>query len=179
MKVLDGDQELSFSRICPEADTESENGYGNTKQYWGKKDVKVGYFALGDFGSYGINHWINSLPDNSNGWRGNRDGHYMNLTRVEFPDKTPAFADCAWYGGNPTYLGNGQHGQVVNSANFNQTDSMSWYKDMGRFQMLRHGKGINISMADGSSRRVNVSQLWSLYWHIGFVTQDSVSIPWD
>lgn len=179
MKVLDGDHELSLSRVCPEADTKSSNGYGNTTQYWGRKDVQFHYFAEGDYGSYGINHWINNLPDNSNGWRGSRNDHYMNQSRVEYPAKTPAFADCAWYGGNPTYLGNGQNGQIVSSANFNSSNSMTWSKDMGRFQMLRHGKGINVSMADGSARRVNVSQLWSLYWHRGFEVQNYIEIPWD
>ena len=180
MKVLDeySGADLSYARLCPEA-TKEGSGYGNTTEHWGMQDVKFHYFAKGDYGSYGINHWINDLRSGWNGWRGNRDWHFMMPDRVENPTKTPVFADCAWYGGNPTFMGNGRHGSIVSSATFNKTNPRNWGYDMGRFQMLRHKKGINAAMADGSARRVNVSKLWSLSWHRDFETTDDVNVPWD
>jgi len=52
-------------RLCPTATQPSPAGYGNTRQFWGfnSPNQGIGYFRKGDYGSYGINHWINSLPD--------------------------------------------------------------------------------------------------------------------
>ena len=48
----------------------ASTGYGNTSEFWGYADANkaIGYFRKGDFGSYGINHWINSLPSGWGGW---------------------------------------------------------------------------------------------------------------
>lgn len=179
---LYGDQD-EF-RLCPTAKRPAPanaGGYGNTYEYWGTADPKkhVGYFRNGDYGSYGINHWINADVEKTGGWRGHNEWHWIRESDSKEPSVTPVFGDCAWYGGNPFDLvSRSTMGAVPSRRDWNKTNPRNWPYDIARFCMDRHNKGVNISFFDGSARRIWLPDLWDLKWHKEFRRQKGVKIKW-
>ena len=169
-------------RICPTAKKPSATGYGNTLEYWGWSDENKaeGYFRKGDFGSYGINHWINSIaPSFANGWRGQPDWHWAKTSAVNESTITPVFGDCAWYGGNPFDLeSNTPNGKPPPRKDFNKATPKNWGMDMARFVMDRHNRAVNFAFADGSARAVKLNELWDLKWHREFRRTSFVPLDW-
>lgn len=168
-------------RLCPVAMEASGTGYGNSSQFWGYDDSSkaIGYFRKGDFGSYGINHWINSLSPGWGGWRDQPSWQWVKVSAVSSPSEVPVFADCAWYGGNPFDLASGAlEGRPAPTREWNRTNPMQWYYDMGRFCLDRHNRGIQASFVDGSTRRVKLNGLWDLQWHQNFRRTNNVTLPW-
>jgi prepilin-type N-terminal cleavage/methylation domain-containing protein/prepilin-type processing-associated H-X9-DG protein len=171
-------------RLCPSATQPSTTGYGNTRQFWGytSPDQAIVYFRKGDYGSYGINHWINSLPSSgtfASGWRGQPTWQWAKASTVFSPTLVPVFGDCAWYGGNPFDVAS----KVPNSLpaptrDWNEANPMRWDYDMARFCMDRHSRAVNFSFVDGSTRAVKVTALWSLQWHRKFQTTEQVVLKW-
>jgi prepilin-type processing-associated H-X9-DG protein len=167
-------------RLCPVAKKTNALGYGNTFEAWGPYMQAHG-FRPQDYGSYGINHWINSLPEGSSGWRGQRDWQFFTLSAMTDPTMTPLFGDCAWYGGNPfdrfpPSLGNGW--RPAPTRDWNKTNPQSWDWDMARFCMDRHSKRVNFGFADGSTHSVKLTELWSLKWHKQFRTTNFTAVSW-
>jgi prepilin-type N-terminal cleavage/methylation domain-containing protein/prepilin-type processing-associated H-X9-DG protein len=169
-------------RLCPSATRPSREGYGNAMEYWGWSEANraEGYFRRGDHGSYGINHWINSLPASfAQGWRNRPDWHWGNTAAVQDPTRVPVFADCAWYGGNPFDLASpGNGGKPPRTREWNKTNPKQWDWDMARFVMDRHNRQVNVAFVDGSARGVKVTGLWDLQWHRGFRRTPAVSLEW-
>ncbi len=168
-------------RLCPLAARPASTGYGNTSEFWGYDDANraIGYFRKGDFGSYGINHWINSLPPGWDGWRGHPEWQWRKVSSVKLPTDVPVFADCAWYGGNPFDLASGAtEGLPAPTRDWNKNHPMEWFYDMARFCMDRHGRAIHASFVDGSARRVKLEQLWDLQWHRAFQRTNNVLLSW-
>ena len=173
---------ISKFRLCPSATKPSKDGYGNTSQFWGWAETNKaeGYFRKGDFGSYGINHWINSLPPSfATGWRGQPTWQWSNASAVTAPADVPVFADCAWYGGNPFDLESKMPGgQPAPIENWNELHPKSWDYDMARFCMNRHNRTIVAALADGSTRSVKLNGLWNLQWHRQFRRVAYVPLSW-
>jgi prepilin-type N-terminal cleavage/methylation domain-containing protein len=119
----------------------------------------------GDYGSYGMNHWIcNPRPDNltrppENFWR---------TAQSEGAGNAPLFSDCATIGGDPTefnpppdYAGHLHPGSYESTC-------------MGRFCINRHEGHINSLFMDYSVKKVGLKELWTLKWHRKFDTAG----PW-
>lgn len=173
---------LDRYRLCPAA-TELTGNWGSTTiTAWGPIQFTSFLFDPNDFGSYGINHWLNDLPRTGpfvNGWRNRPDlqwrrvgGHGGKATDA------PIIADCEWYGGNPTDLASGlTFGQVpaVENALYKRYyGAQMWMYDLARFVMNRHARGVNVAFEDGSARWVAKPELWKLHWHRGFRPADVI-----
>ncbi|MBI2927708.1 MAG: type II secretion system protein [Verrucomicrobia bacterium] len=169
-------------RPCPTATKPSKTGYGNTAEFWGWNvaNKAEGYFRKGDFGSYGINHWVNSLPPSfPDGWRGQPKWQWGKVTAVEQASLVPVFGDCAWYGGNPFDFASKQPmGLPPKNRDWNKTNPKQWEYDMARFVMDRHQRAVNVSCVDGSARAVKVNRLWDLQWHRQFQRTNYVALSW-
>lgn len=167
------------TRTCP---TASEAGgpvfgvIGGTGQYGGTSwrwDLDFGTDEEHAYGSYGINSWLHSVGASGHIWRGEstRPWHYQKMTAVKRSAATPTFADSSWINSNPFDIDSGQlMGQVPPSATWNEENASSplWLWDMGRYVMRRHHGGINMAFVDGSSRRIDLSELWGMAWHREF-----------
>ncbi len=180
--LVDYYDDVDELRVCPSATkgtNDSVNNpryYGNTKECWGSSDETVntnGYFPPGVYGSYGINHWINDLNESIfSGWKG-PDNQWRKMP-AKNADMVPMVGDCAWYGSNPdidavpggTISGITDITETWNKDNPPEGTGLgSWAYDMTRFTMNRHSGGINMGFADGSTRKVEVPELWTLKWH--------------
>lgn len=173
--------DLAALRCCPSA-TKTTGERGGINEAWGPGQyVYDRGFRFTDFGSYGVNHWINPVGGNiaANGWRGNVQNQWRRYKRMSEPDNIPAFGDCMWYGGNPDSLGSGAGGWIPTSSLWYKT-GFNWGYDMARFAMPRHSQStsMNMSFADGSARTLPLGKLWSLKWHRAFITTSDVAIPW-
>jgi prepilin-type N-terminal cleavage/methylation domain-containing protein/prepilin-type processing-associated H-X9-DG protein len=172
--------DLAQLRCCPVA-TKTTGQRGGVNEAWGPGQfVYDRGFRMTDFGSYGVNHWINPVGGTiPNGWRGNIQNQWRRFKTMPEPDNVPVFGDCLWYGGNPGDLTSGIYGQVPATQDWYLT-SFNWGYDMARFCMPRHnlGTSMNMSFADGAARTLHLSKLWSLKWHRAFGTVETVSIPW-
>lgn len=169
-------------RLCPTATKPSKDGYGNATEYWGwsQANKAEGYFRKGDYGSYGINHWINSLPSTfKDGWRGRPEWHWAVASAVQEPSIVPVFGDCAWYGGNPFDLqSTGNGGKPPRTKDWNKTNSKQWDWDMGRFVLDRHNRKVNLSFVDGSASGIKLNTLWDQKWHREFRRTNQVALAW-
>ena len=169
-------------RLCPSAIRPSVAGYGGTLLFWGftATNQTIGYFRKGDYGSYGINHWINSLPGSfASGWRSQPSWQWSTASTLFTPTLVPVFADCAWYGGNPFDLASGAvNGRPAPTRNWNESNPMQWDYDMARFCMDRHNRAINVGFADGSARVIKLTGLWDLQWHRQFQRVSYVRLSW-
>jgi prepilin-type N-terminal cleavage/methylation domain-containing protein/prepilin-type processing-associated H-X9-DG protein len=174
-------------RFCPDALDMSSTQYGSDTLAWGNPPQGAPYFVPGDYGSYGINHWINNLPPNPQsfcqGWRGRPDLQWRHVGATTDVTNSPIFMDCTWYGAQPM--------DSADAANFTSPPNPytappidnyfylqlsggninAFNYDFMRIALNRHGKGINICFADGSVRFADKSSLWSYEWYKGFVTQ--------
>ncbi|MEW6156857.1 MAG: type II secretion system protein [Verrucomicrobiota bacterium] len=165
-------------RLCPTAQKTNRIGYGSTFEAWGPYQAAHG-FRPQDYGSYGINHWINTLPPGSAGWRGKPEWQWGTLSAMREPTITPLMGDCAWYGGQPFDFQSGMNGgRPAPSRDYNKTNPQQWEWDMARFCMDRHAKGIQLGFADGSASKVRLPNLWDLQWHKQFRRTNHVAIRW-
>ena len=151
--------DIAEFRLCPQTKKGSETGYGNTFEWWGPFPGGDRGFQEDDYGSYGINCWLNKPGAGFNGWRRNPDAHWGGVFKQSA--NVPVIGDCAWYGGNPDDVKSGSPGgKVPPTKEWNRTNPKQWEYDMARFAMDRHGRAINLSFADGSSRKVRLPELW-------------------
>jgi prepilin-type N-terminal cleavage/methylation domain-containing protein/prepilin-type processing-associated H-X9-DG protein len=123
-------------------------------------------------GSYGINGWCYSGMDNSGA------DYYGKESAITSPTKTPYFSDSVWVDGWPTETDTPARNLYTGADN----------NSMQRVTIARHGgRGaaaaprnvpagtplpgrINIGFADTHVEPVKLQNLWTLYWHIGWVT---------
>ena len=113
--------------------------------------------------SYGENCWVYNCPMGVTELQGRPTANnWRKMDAPPHPVDTPLFGDCMWRGGGPDLTGDA----VARSA-FNGEWSGSDY-EFKHFSMVRHGKGIEMLMFDGSVRPQRPRQIWRLYWHKTF-----------
>jgi prepilin-type N-terminal cleavage/methylation domain-containing protein len=117
----------------------------------------------GDYGSYGMNHWIcNPRPGNitrppENFWR---------TSNAEGAGNAPLFLDCVTIGGDPTELNPPpDYPGHLHPGSYESTC-------MSRFCINRHDGHINNLFMDYSVRKAGLKELWTLKWHRKFNTAD-------
>ena len=93
---------LEQFRLCPSA-TEPTKSYGSTTfTAWGPIPQSAGFlFDPSDYGSYGINHWINDLPRSGpfvSGWHSRPDLQWRHNAGAGIGKATtsPLIGDCEW-----------------------------------------------------------------------------------
>lgn len=192
LELLYGD--MGKFRVCPGAtrpcmlaDPVSGNAnwrrFGSAERVWGP-GIPMTYFYEDDYGSYGVNHWINPLEPGDNGWLNAPQLHWKTELSKQSSD-IPILGDCTWYGGqpvnhpDPAYPGFANQWKPPQMRDWWEVDpSAAWSSSMCRFALDRHNLAINMSFMDGSLRRVRLYDLWTLKWHKSDTPNHEVEIPW-
>lgn len=149
-------------RLCPTATKPiiDENGNQSPQfnvfsawgRFWGE-----GYAPEGDWGSYGINGWVENPPpsyttvyenfETVNNWR---------TPNVNGAGYVPLFMDALRFNIFPR-----------DTDNPPETEDMAWQgmQHMRRICINRHDGFINMSFLDWSVRKVGLKEMWTLRWH--------------
>ena len=156
------------SLLCPAARTTSDlpHGYGNVSDAWNGKGINNGgTYRMTDqtarVSSYGYNRHLTS------GSRVVDDGAVVSLNALQDPANVPAFLDCAHPDARPASRGpNIPEASPPNLSGegLNEASPGHW-----RFLLGRHGRGINVYMADGSARWVRLEDTYLLTWKPGWM----------
>jgi prepilin-type processing-associated H-X9-DG protein len=163
--------------LCPAADKPIDNpanrGYGNANHAWTGKyapngtGIKANATLFRD-GSYGHNRYLNAGQFSD-------DGRAANLTDIQHSSDVPLFLDCAYTDVLPE---NGSEAapvtpppDVIGSA-VKPGAPEHW-----KFLLARHRRGINVAMADGSSRYVPLDDVYLLNWKAGWTGYRLANLP--
>jgi len=157
--------------------------YGSAKRVWGP-GIPTKYFFEDDYGSYGVNHWINTLEPGDDGWLDAPELHWKtDLSKNS--SGIPILGDCTWYGGQPANRADPAHPAFEKESQppimryWWETDpSAAWSSSMCRFALDRHSRAINMCFMDSSMRKVGLYDLWTLKWHRNALPNYDVVIPW-
>lgn len=150
--------------LCPAAAepvaTDGNWGYGNVTRAWS------GRFA-----------WNSSLRLNDTHFRKSSYGYNGNLTAgggfgsaatcflaVKNASNVPAFLDCAYADVLPLALNSPAMLPPPNLTG-NQIVAGKKEQEHWKFLLGRHGRGINVCMADGSARWVRLDDTYTLTWN--------------
>jgi len=144
--------------IDADADGVADNRL-NTFSAWGifNAEMDEGYDPGGDWGSYGINGWVEDPPpdvaivyqnfETSNNWR---------TPAVRYAAYVPLMMDALRFNVWP-----------LDTDTPSPTEDEAWeaYEHMRRICLNRHDGYINMVMMDWSVRKVGLKELWTLRWH--------------
>lgn len=150
--------------LCPRASeptpVSTNGGYGTADFAWTGRHASFGTpvrYNANTYrdSSYGFNRYLTSTG-------GFGAAGTAALSDVKNPSNVPAFMDCAYVDVRPV---NGSKAHPVQPPPNLRGDSVAPGKpEHWKFILARHGRGINVVMADGSARWVRLEELYSLSW---------------
>src|SRR4051812_12225867 len=163
--ILDQNGVRGEAILCPSArepwDSPRSNGFGNVSHAWTGRQISNGSAVrLSDeiyrTSSYGFNRFLSA---------GNFSGKSTvnALAQVTGATNVPAFLDCAYPDvapGNFSVATPPAPPPDLRGATLDDKSPQHW-----RFLLGRHGRGINVAMADGSARWVRLDDTYQLKWH--------------
>ena len=118
-------------------------------------------------GGYGYNLWL--VDDGDVEVLGQQTGNtsqgkqFLTQDSISNPSNVPVFGDCIWPDGGWVYETDPLPGVDERDEPYLSGGVTSEF--VKRFSMNRHGKGINMSFADGSGTPVPVDELKQHEWH--------------
>jgi len=116
-----------------------------------------------DYGSYGINGWVENASTTVTGGSPNPAWNWK-TPNVKGAAKVPVLMDAPWIDCWPQ-----------ENDNPPEFDNLPWnqsvpYGGMGRFCKNRHEGYINCLFLDFSVKKIGLKQMWTLKWHRTFNT---------
>lgn len=135
-------------------------GAGNVNHAWSGRFMSTSTPArlnakIFRVSSYGYNRYLTM-----EGGHGS-DGKATRIYQVGSLSDVPVFFDSAYIDARPE---NGTSTAPVEPPNDLRGDNLPMDMDHWRFLIARHGRGINIALADGSARRVPLEETYMLRW---------------
>ena len=145
-----------------EVETGTNAGFGNVARAWsGKYAISGTALRFNNTthrtSSYGYNGYLVA---------GERFGPCIG--GVKPASDVPAFFDCAFADARPSNYS--ESFPAPPPPNYRGEWNAKASPDHWRFLLARHGRGINVCMADGSARWVRLEETYSLTWHQGWVS---------
>lgn len=166
--------------LCPSASeptpVTTNNGYGTADFAWtGRHAPSFGTpirYNANTYreSSYGFNRYLTSTG-------GFGASGSAALSDVKSPSNVPAFMDCAYVDVRPL---NGSKAHPVPPPLNLRGDLLTAGKpeeDHWKFILARHGRGINVVMADGSARWVRLEELYLLNWKADWTPYPLAALP--
>jgi prepilin-type N-terminal cleavage/methylation domain-containing protein/prepilin-type processing-associated H-X9-DG protein len=168
--VLDAADVRGQVLLCPVASEPSENektlGWGNVSRAWTGRFSTVGtVIHLSDSvyreSSYGYNRYLTV----GGGFAGDtRSDRFTSITRLS---ETPVFFDCADV---DVRLSNGSpDGPVKPPPNLRGDRIAFGTPDHWKVLLARHGRGVNVCLADGSATWTRLEDVYQLAWRNDWV----------
>ena len=154
-------------RVCPSAaKISAPEGQGvNGALAWGGKfkawGILTGLGFEDDYGSYAMNQWLcGPIEPIAAAWGFPPELFWRNIGNIKQASDVPLFVDGMWVDMRPRaydtpypfdsdYKGSGG----------------SWWNTMQVVCLDRHMKHVNSGYMDGSSRKVELKELWQQHWH--------------
>jgi prepilin-type N-terminal cleavage/methylation domain-containing protein/prepilin-type processing-associated H-X9-DG protein len=161
-------REKPYLLLCPSAQVESGVEGGDGK--WGGPNYAY-LLRLSDrpneWAGYGMNEWCYS--ENAVG-RAQGSGLWGKLSTFTKPTETPLMLDSKWRGSHPGHQPDQRNSQAlmppaagVDGKGDDPAKRANGY-DIANFAMLRHGKNVTASFADGSATAHPPAELWGFKW---------------
>ncbi|MBN2513873.1 MAG: prepilin-type N-terminal cleavage/methylation domain-containing protein [Sedimentisphaerales bacterium] len=157
-------------RCCPTATLpvndlqgNANKGPGAGKQPFAAWGYSPGFFKdREDYGSYGMNGWIEDKPDE---WVSDvqQRKKYWRTIIVPNPAQIPLITDAQWIDGWPEPTDSPP--PFVNTI-WNESGTSHFW----RFVQNRHNNQQNMAYFDGSVNTIGLKKLWTLKWHRQFNT---------
>ncbi|MCU0913741.1 MAG: type II secretion system GspH family protein [Planctomycetes bacterium] len=153
-------------RCCPTAMNPIVDEFGvtapewNVFSAWGRFKGE-GYAPEGDWGSYGINGWVeNPPPSLTTVYEGFETVNNWRTPAVKEAAYVPLFMDALRFNIFPRH---------IDAPPPQQDQVWEGTQHMRRICIDRHGGGINMAMLDWSVRKVELKELWTMKWHKAYV----------
>jgi len=142
---------------CPEAAKEPQesNLSGSTFEPWG-------LISDGDYGSYGINTWINNRPDQGIEGRPETELWFWRRDDIKEAARVPLFLDAVWICCPPSETDDPPE---YEGARWSPSGGGPANSGMGVFCIDRHNGGVNCLFVSYTVRKVGLKELWNLKWH--------------
>jgi prepilin-type N-terminal cleavage/methylation domain-containing protein/prepilin-type processing-associated H-X9-DG protein len=153
---------------CPTATKPLLDGNGNLVGSWNTFSAwgifkGQGYAPEGDWGSYGINGWVeNPPPDITSVYEGFETKNNWRTSNVKGAGYIPLFFDALRFNVFPLEVDTPP-----------PTEDMAWEgpQHMRRACINRHDGFTNSAFLDWSVRKVGIKELWTLKWHRTYNTR--------
>ena len=167
--LIDKNGVKADSILCPAAREESTSldrqGFGSVSQAWSGKYASSGSAVrLSDrvyrASSYGYNRYLTA------GGKFSSTAEVNCLGALNDASNVPLFLDCAYADVKPFSRGNTLPPEIppnLTGASVTDRSPQHW-----RFLLGRHGRGINVAMADGSGRWIRLDDTYTLRWTAGW-----------
>jgi len=175
--ILDSYKVRGQTLLCPSASepipfAQQNPGFGNVAYAWSGRFQTNGTSARFNTStyrdsSYGYNHYLVVGGPTV-------DGTATRLNAIRPLTDVPVFMDAVYAEFTPV---NFKHGFLVEPP-----PNLSWNNwprsapDHWRFLIARHGRGINVFLADGAVRRVPLEEMYQLTWRTGW-TRYRLELP--
>lgn len=158
-------------RCCPTAtlveyNQDGSNGPGHDRRPFMAWGYQPGFFKDDDYGSYGINGWLENKPTN---WLTNREDQvkfWRKMTTLTSVNLTPLMTDAQWIDTWP------ENNHTPPSA-----EDARWSSGGSHFVRIcqnRHRDSQNMVFMDGNVTDIGLKQLWVFKWHREY----NVAGPW-
>ena len=131
-------------------------GQWNVNSAWGIFKGQ-GYAPEGDYGSYGINGWVEDPPSSyTTVYESFETVYNWRTPNVKEAGYVPLFMDALRFNVFPRH---------IDSPPPLEDQPWEGMQHMRRICIDRHGGGINMAFLDWSVRKVGLKELWTFKWH--------------
>jgi prepilin-type processing-associated H-X9-DG protein len=151
---------------CPVATQRRTDSNGALENYGGVTTayiMGVSDTANNEVASYGLNLWAYSAPSDVQGRP--KAYHWGKISVPGDLSQIPLQLDARWRGGGPWYGSRIKYMPSTKADDYSVGDAGFEDHEMEHFAFPRHGKRINATFFDGSTRSVQLKKLWGLKWH--------------
>jgi len=164
----------------PKTFSTTVNNFGDSTHSWLPSNVNLLTATKDNYGGFGYNNWLEGsqrpyVPGYVAGALGyNGKDHLINRgIDANVPtSETPLFGDNVWADSGWPLESHPLPNNFEDPAHDFTTGGQ-----LKRFCVNRHNMAINVAFLDGSTRRVNIFDLWSLKWHAKWDATDPPNLP--
>jgi prepilin-type N-terminal cleavage/methylation domain-containing protein len=157
-----GSAEIPIAASSLDNDAKDNGGVKTMHRFPNRDIIKDPVTGGRLYSGVGFNCWMYNARRELQGRRA--DWHWGANNWIR-PSEIPLVLDSMWRGGGPDLLKT----QKSQRPKFNGEYLGVGYEIM-HFAMKRHGKGVVVNFADGSTRLIKTKALWNLAWSQGWDT---------